>query len=209
MATPEDTRNQISQLYARMSDLELRALADAAWSLTEIGKQALRAELASRELKFELAMVAPPPAKEPLSNLVTVRKFRDVPEALLAKGFLESGGVESSLVDETTIRMDWLWSNLLGGVKLYVNREDAEAAVQILNQEIPDKFDFGGAENFDQPRCPQCNSLDITYDDLNKPATYATAFMLGIPIHLKSRRWTCHQCGYIWDQSEEEAGNSH
>jgi hypothetical protein len=131
-----------------------------------------------------------------------------VPEALLAKGLLESAGLESFLADETTIRMDWMWSNLLGGVKLCVNREDVESAIQILNQEIPDKFDFGGAEDFDQPRCPQCNSLEITYDDLNKPATYA-ALMAGIPIQIKSRRWTCHACGYIWDQSEEEAGKSH
>ena len=209
MADSEEKRNQVSQLYARMSELELKALADSAWSLTETGKQALRAELASRDLKFELATAAPPPAQKPLSNLVTVRKFRDVPEALLAQGFLKSGGVESFLVDETTIRMDWMWSNLLGGVKLCVNREDADSAAQILNQEIPEKFDFGGVEDFDQPRCPQCNSLDIAYDDLNKPATYATAFVLGVPIQIKSRRWTCRVCGYIWDQSEEEAGKSH
>jgi hypothetical protein len=207
MAESENKRKQVSQLYARMSDPELKALADAAWSLTEIGKEALLAELARRGLNFELASAAAAPTKDPQNNLVTVRKFRDVPEALLAKGFLESGGVESFLVDETTIRMDWMWSNLLGGIKLCVNREDVEAADQILSQEIPDKFDFEGAEDFDQPRCPQCNSLDITYDDLNKPATYASTFMLGVPIQIKSRRWNCQICGYIWDQ-EEESGQS-
>jgi hypothetical protein len=207
MAESENKRKQVSQLYARMSDPELKALADAAWSLTEIGKEALLAELARRGLNFELASAAAAPPKDPQSNLVTVRKFRDVPEALLAKGFLESGGVESFLVDETTIRMDWMWSNLLGGIKLCVNREDVEAADQILSQEIPDKFDFEGAEDFDQPRCPQCNSLDITYDDLNKPATYASTFKLGVPIQIKSRRWNCQICGYIWDQ-EEESGQS-
>jgi hypothetical protein len=208
MAESEDKRKQVSQLYARMSDPELKALADAAWSLTGTGKEALLAELASRELKFELVTIAPAPIKDPPSNLVTVRKFRDVPEALLAKGFLESGGVESFLVDETTIRMDWMWSNLLGGVKLCVNREDVEAADQILSQEIPDKFDFEGTEEFDQPHCPQCDSLDISYDDLNKPATYASTFMLGVPIQIKSRRWNCQNCGYIWDQEEEESEQS-
>jgi hypothetical protein len=208
MTNAEDKRKQVSQLYARMSELELKALADDAWTLTETGKQALFAELAGRGLNFQLATAASAPAIAPSSNLVTVRKFRDVPEALLAKGFLESGGVESFLADETTIRMDWLWSNLLGGVKLCVNREDVEAAVQILNQEIPDSFDFGGAEDFDQPHCPQCSSPDITYDDLNKPATYAIAFVLGVPVQIKSRRWNCQLCGYIWDQSDEEAGRS-
>jgi hypothetical protein len=209
MADSEDRRKQVAQLYARMSDPELKALADAAWSLTATGKEALLAELARRELNFVLATVAPAATKDPSSNFVTLRKFRDVPEALLAKGFLESASVESFLVDETTIRLDWMWSNLLGGVKLCVNRKDVEAAALILSQEIPDKFDFGGAEDFDQPRCPQCNSLDITYDDLNKPATYATAFMLGLPIQIKSRRWNCQTCGYIWDQTEEESSKNH
>ncbi|HET6142079.1 MAG TPA: hypothetical protein VFE02_01125 [Candidatus Acidoferrales bacterium] len=208
MTNPENKRYQVSQLYARMSELELKALADDAWTLTETGNQALLAELARRGLNFQLATAASAPTIAPSSNLVTVRKFRDVPEALLAKGFLESGGLESFLADETTIRMDWLWSNLLGGIKLCVNREDVEAAVQILNQEIPDSFDFGGAEDFVQPHCPQCSSLDITYEDLNKPATYAAAFLIGLPIQINSRRWNCQTCGYVWQKTEEETSRS-
>ena len=140
--------------------------------------------------------------------LVILRKFRDLPEALLAKSFLESSGVESFLIDETTIRMDWLWSNLLGGVKLCVNREDAEAAAQILSQEIPEKFSVEGAEDFEQPRCPQCQSLDISYEDLNKPATYASTFVLGLPIQISCRRWNCQSCGYVWDQTDEKSKQS-
>jgi hypothetical protein len=128
-----------------------------------------------------------------------------LPEALLAKSFLESEGVESFLIDETTIRMDWLWSNLLGGVKLCVNREDTDAAAQILSQEIPEKFNVEGAEDFEQPRCPQCQSLNISYEDLNKPATYASTFLLNLPIQISCRRWNCQTCGYIWDQTDEES----
>ena len=107
------------------------------------------------------------------------------------------------LIDETTIRMDWLWSNLLGGVKLCVNPEDADASSQILNQEIPERFNFEGAGDFVQPRCPQCQSLDIVYDDLNKPATYASTFLLNIPLQIGRRRWNCQSCGYDWEQSDE------
>jgi hypothetical protein len=188
-----------------MSDAELKKLADEAWSLTETGKVSLRAELTRRGLEFALVTTAAVAPEAPSSNVVTLRKFRDLPEALLAKGFLESAGVESFLIDETTIRMDWLWSNLLGGVKLCVNREDTEAAAQILSQEIPEKFNVEGAEVFEQPRCPQCQSLDISYDDLNKPATYASTFLLNLPIQISCRRWNCQTCGYIWDQTDEES----
>ncbi len=45
---------------------------------------------------------------------------------MLAKGKLDSEGLESFLADDNTVRMDWLWSNLLGGIKLLVDPEDAE-----------------------------------------------------------------------------------
>lgn len=203
MADFEAKRKQIAELYAGMSDAELKKLADEAWSLTETGKESLRAELTRRGLEFALVTTAAVAPEAPSNNVVTLRKFRDLPEALLAKGFLESAGVESFLIDETTIRMDWLWSNLLGGVKLCVNREDADAAAQILSQEIPEKFNVEGAEDFEQPRCPQCHSLEISYEDLNKPATYASTFLLNLPIQISCRRWNCQTCGYIWDQTDE------
>jgi hypothetical protein len=208
MAESEEKRKQVAQLYAGMSEAELKKLASEAWSLTETGKESLRAELARRGLDIALAKTEAVPPQAPSSNVVTLRKFRDLPDALLAKGFLESAGVESFLIDETTIRMDWLWSNLLGGVKLCVNREDADAAAQILNQEIPEKFGVEGAEDFEQPHCPQCQSLDISYEDLNKPATYASTFLLNIPIQISCRRWNCQSCGYVWDQTDEESKQS-
>jgi hypothetical protein len=205
MADSDEKRKQVAKLYAGIGDAELKKLADEAWSLTDSGKESLRAELARRGLEFALATTEAVAPEDPLSNVVTLRKFRDLPEALLAKGFLESAGVESFLIDETTIRMDWLWSNLLGGVKLCVNRKDADAAAQILSQEIPEKFSVEGAEDFQQPHCPQCQSLHISYEDLNKPATYASTFLIGLPIQIKCRRWNCQSCGYIWDQTDEES----
>jgi hypothetical protein len=49
----------------------------------------------------------------------------------LAKGSLEAAGIQAYLVDDNMIRMDWFISNLLGGIKLKVRAEDAEAAVEI------------------------------------------------------------------------------
>jgi hypothetical protein len=70
-------------------------------------------------------------------NLFLLRQFRDLTEALLAKGSLDSAGIETFLADDNTVRVDWLWPNLLGGIKLLVDAENAEAADEILNQPYP------------------------------------------------------------------------
>ena len=62
-----------------------------------------------------------------------VKRFRDMPEAQIAESILDSAGIDCFLADENTIRMDWLWSNLLGGFKLMVRPEDLDAATQLLD----------------------------------------------------------------------------
>jgi len=205
MADSEDKRKQVAQLYASKSDAELKTLADEAWSLTETGKELLQAELTRRGLEFELVTVAAVPPETQSSDLVTIRKYRDLPEALLAKGFLESAGVESFLIDETTIRMDWLWSNLLGGIKLGVRPEDVETATQILSQEIPEKFSVNEAAEFDQPRCPQCQSLNISFEDLDKSVAYAGILFLGLPITVHRRLWKCESCSHVLSPTADES----
>ena len=41
-------------------------------------------------------------------DLVTIERFRDLPEALLAKGKLESAGIRCFLADSELVRTDWL-----------------------------------------------------------------------------------------------------
>src|SRR5882762_4834677 len=188
----EKKRQQAAQVYAGMTEGELGKLAEEAWSLTELGKAALRFELARRGLQIELAESAAVEAAT--SNLVTLRQFRDLPEALLAKGALESAGVQCFLADDITIRMDWLWSNALGGIKLCVKSDDADAAVQLLDQGIPEGFDVKAVGEYKQPSRPNCQSLDISFEDLNKPAAYA-GVPIGVPIPITRRRWKCSFCG--------------
>ena len=129
--------------------------------MSAAAQEALQAEAARRGLKLTIA----PPRGEDVfefNETVTLRQFRDLPEALLAKGSLESAGIQAYLVDDNMIRMDWFISNLLGGIKLKVRAEDAEAASEILNQPIPETLEVEGVGNFEQPKCPRCQSLDVS-----------------------------------------------
>lgn len=71
----------------------------------------------------------------PAPQLVTIRQFGDMSEALLAKGCLESAGIESFLADLNVTRLEWPISR---GLRLQVNSGDAETALAVLQSAAGD-----------------------------------------------------------------------
>jgi len=68
---------------------------------------------------------------------VVLRRYRDLPAAVVDKSILDSAGILSFLQNDNVVRMDWLWSNAMGGIKLIVRGNDALEAEAILNQAPP------------------------------------------------------------------------
>jgi hypothetical protein len=198
MPNSDQERVRIAGVYSAMSDEELDQVAQSGDELSAAAYEALLAEAAKRGLKIEISA---PRGEDVLeyNAAVTVRQFRDLPDALLAKGSLESAGIEAYLVDDNMIRMDWFISNLLGEIKLKVRPEDAEAANEILNQPIPEMLDVEGVGTIEQPKCPQCESLDIIDQELDKPIAYLSAYV-GVPVPVQKSGWTCHACGHRWEE---------
>lgn len=126
--------------YAQMTAGELLKLASEAWSLNDAAWEALEDELDKRGLDIPDAETSSPTFLDS-RNLILLRRFRDIPEALLAKGRLQAYGVECFLADENMVRMDWFISNLLGGVKLLVEPADFSRASRILNETPSDQFE--------------------------------------------------------------------
>jgi hypothetical protein len=189
-----------------MNDGELELLAREAASLTESARAVLQAEMKHRGLHVDLPSDDLGHDAVEWDDLVVIRKFRDLPEALLAKGSLDSADIESFLSDDNMVRMDWFISNLLGGIKLCVREKDAEAALEVLEQSIPADFDVEGVGNYSQPTCPLCQSLDISFESLNKPIAYTTAWV-GVPIPVPRKRWKCNGCGHVWPEDNPSAPN--
>jgi len=132
-------------------------------------------------------------------SLVTLQHFRDIPEALLAKGKLESAGIDCILADGNLVRMDWLLSNAIGGIRLQVRQKDMEFARALLDEPIPPEFqDEYLGETFLQPRCPRCYSLDIGFEKLNRFWTYGLWLLLSVPIPIRKANWKCYTCGVEW-----------
>ncbi len=136
----EQERQLLAEVYSNMSDAELKDLAADSEDLTDLAYKTLKGEVERRGLSIDWDAL---PSADVLENrnLVAIRKFRDLPEALLAKGLLESAGIECFLTDENMVRINWLISNALGNMRLQVGEADAEAAIEILNQ-----AETGGAD---------------------------------------------------------------
>ena len=205
---PEAERQRLVELYSHQMDGELERTAAQAGELTDVAREALRAEMSRRGLTGASEAPAaqnpppaplspePPPESDP-DEMVTIRQFRDLPEALFARGSLESSGVECGLLDDNMVRLDWFISNLLGGVKLQVRREDWTIANEILTQPIPENFDVAGVGPYEQPRCPKCGSLDVNYQEVS-PAAYLST-VVSVPIPFQRRAWRCHSCNIEWE----------
>ena len=52
---------------------------------------------------------------------------------------LEDADILCFLEDENVVRMDWLWSNAMGGIKLVVRKKDAEEAAKLLSERPADE----------------------------------------------------------------------
>jgi hypothetical protein len=210
---PEGGRSRLADFYSRQLDGELLKLAGQPSELTEVAREVLTAEIERHGLKEEDGRApagsgVPEDSGVDSASLVTIKRFRDLPEALLAKGSLESAGIATHLADENMIRMDWFISNSLGGVKLQVPSEDVEEATAILSEPIPESFDIEETQRYEQPRCPNCQSLDVNVEELNKLLAYGSAWA-GVPIPIHRQGWKCHSCGHQWQEAGDgKAGTS-
>jgi hypothetical protein len=142
---PERERHRLMDVYSRMADGEIEAIAEDEVSLTAVALQVLHEEIARRGLDHLLSdrdksQDEAADATE-LEPLVTIRSFGDVMQAWLAKSNLESSAIECNLVDDNMVRLHWGMVNVLGGVKLQVKREDAEVALELLEQPVLEQAD--------------------------------------------------------------------
>ncbi len=180
------TAQQFSDRYASMSEVELMDLAQQYDSLTSTAKTALRAEFVKRGLE-------PPIVNEPAEfdarRLVTVRRYRDLPEAIVAQSLLRAAGVEAWVQDENLVRINWMYSNAVGGIRLQVDADEKEAAIEILKS-APPNIPFTEGVEYVQPLCSRCGSAQLE-------------------LLAMTNIWLCAACGargmLVEDDDEEES----
>jgi predicted RNA-binding Zn-ribbon protein involved in translation (DUF1610 family) len=202
----DEEASSLEARYRQMSEPELMELAREYDDLTESAQSALRSEFQRRSLE-------PPLLDEPAVEntdpgaLVAIERYRDLAEAFVARSVLESAGIPCFLCDENFVRLDWAYSNFIGGMRLQVASKDADDAHELLTQKAPRNIDVPGEPTFVQPICPRCGSDDIiAYDPGLRTA--AVGVLIGLPTRFSSHRtdgetWHCMNCGLNWSDSDE------
>ncbi len=189
--------DELRATYRSATDHQLIDLALTYDSLTEIAQRTLRAEFERRGL--EPPEVPEATATPDLSRVVTVQQYRDLADAQLAKGVLESAGIPCYLRDENTVRTQWLWSNLMGGVRLQVREEDREPQRRLCYRNPSlEQIQTGDEIPYDQPRCPRCGSLDIDTQPVDERMVRTPMPSSELPVSFPARGWRCESCGALW-----------
>jgi hypothetical protein len=201
---PDMSEPTFEEFYHSQSDFELLRIAEDWHSLVESAQIALQAEFARRGIEFRAP--EPPREEDPSSryrNLVTIRRYRDLSEAIVARGVIESAGIFCFLKDENFVRLDWQMSNLIGGIRLQVAAADVDAAEAILEQPIPEAIDLPDQPSFEQPHCPRCNSINIAWERQGRKAALVALYLVSLPLPRGSESWLCNNCGLRWIEEED------
>jgi hypothetical protein len=201
LSADSNGEHRFTEEYGRMGEAELLTLASSYDALIGPAQDALRAEFARRGMEPPLIEEA-----DVLESraLVTVRRYRDLSEAMVARTVVESAGIYCFLRDENLVRLDWQVSNFIGGLSLQVQPEDAGEAMELLDQPAPESIAFDGREDYEQPHCPRCGSTDISFEGSNRKAAIASVFLIGVPLPLGGTSWSCQTCGCRWADEADD-----
>ncbi|HEU4365380.1 MAG TPA: DUF2007 domain-containing protein [Candidatus Krumholzibacteria bacterium] len=135
------------------------------------------------------------------SEWVTVASFSQPIEAHLARTKLESEGIPCVVGDENLVRVDWLLSNAVGGVKLKVPPYVADQARDVLRPRPHLVMVAADDEPSDgEMICPRCRSYDVYYQRFSQRLAGVFILLFGFLVPWRDRRWSCKQCGYEWKE---------
>jgi hypothetical protein len=121
-------------------------------------------------------------------------------EAIIVKGKLEAEGIEVFMADSFTIDTDPLVSNAIGGVKLFVKKEQEEDAYKVLNEISR----YAVSDDGQPVMCPVCESkeadLMTTVKDKKSFLAFLFTFLIGggLPVYTKYK-YRCSQCNHEFE----------
>ena len=147
-------------------------------------------------------------------HLVTIATYREMEDAVSAKGKLDAAGIHCVLstsasagaarmpvsFNEDSPGMEGFRAKAADDVHLQVHEEDAQAATDILTGSSADE-DLD--DMLDEPVCPTCGSMDLHYHDGKHWRPWVGVFVAGQnTVAAHKREWKCDECGATWTEDE-------
>jgi len=125
-----------------------------------------------------------------------VGRYQYSSEALIFKGKLESEGIEVYIRDNNIVDSNPLYSNAVGGIKLFVKSEDFEKAQLVLSG----VSQYSLNENNQLIKCPKCNAEQVEMVTSIKDIRSFLAFLFSVlvvymPFYSK-HKYKCQSCKF-------------
>lgn len=133
--------------------------------------------------------------------LITVSTYTNALEAHIVKGRMEADDIPAFIPHEHHIWAYWLFSNVLGGVRLQVLPQHVVEAKKILNGINNSTYEniLEAQEGaFDKIVCPECNSDRAVVRGWDQRIALVVASTFSIPTPYRLDSCWCLDCGYRW-----------
>lgn len=126
--------------------------------------------------------------------MLIVSRYSFTHEAYIAKAKLHSFGIDCRLTDEHTINSQWLYSDAIGGVKLWVFEQDFDKANTILSFDYSNDVDALFIDNSEDDRCYYCNNDEIEIHTKGKGIAFIIFIIFGFPLFPFKHGYKCKHC---------------
>lgn len=125
-----------------------------------------------------------------------IGRYQYSSEAIIYKGKLESEGIEVYIRDNNIVDSNPLYSNAVGGIKLFVKNEDVAKAQIILSEVSQYSLD----DDNQLIKCPKCNAEQVDMVTSIKDVKSFLAFLFSvliifIPFYSKYK-YKCQSCKF-------------
>ena len=124
----------------------------------------------------------------------TLATFSKPEEAHLFRLRLEAVGIPAFVQDEHIVQMNWLWSNVVGGVRVQVTDDEIEEAREFLATDKPQP-----RADSDDVLCPSCGSHETAPDEFPRRVAFLCILVVWFPLFLGRYQWRCSACRCVFN----------
>jgi len=125
-----------------------------------------------------------------------IGRYQYSSEALIYKGKFESEGIEVFMRDNNIIDSNPLYSNAVGGIKLFVKKEDVAKAQIILSEVSQYSLD----ENNQLIKCPKCGKEQVemytSIRDIKTLISFVFSMLIVLIPFYSKHKYKCQSCKF-------------
>lgn len=128
-----------------------------------------------------------------------LERYQYSSEAFIYKGKLESNGIEVYVRDNNTVDANPFYSNAVGGVKLFVRRDQLSKAKAVLSEISRYSLD----ENNELVKCPKCGAEQVimvtSIQDLKSLLAFLFSLLTVLLPFYSKHKYKCDSCNFEFD----------